>query len=88
MTTPVFTQASDDKFSDVSIQIPLPMDKDLNRYVVPFVVSTTDNMDICSYMTKITYFLVISIVVFLLQIIVPFNQFTSSKYRNSYLAKC
>jgi hypothetical protein len=38
MTTPVFTQASDDKLSDVSIQIPLPMNKDLNRYIVPCVV--------------------------------------------------
>ena len=38
MTTPVFTQASDDKLSDVSIQIALPMNKDLNRYLVQCVV--------------------------------------------------
>lgn len=31
MTTPVFTQAIDDKLSKVSIQIVLPMDKDLDR---------------------------------------------------------
>jgi SOUL heme-binding protein len=34
MTTPVFTQASDDSLSDVSIQIVLPHDKDLNRYIL------------------------------------------------------
>ncbi|KQK14954.1 probable carboxylesterase 18 isoform X2 [Brachypodium distachyon] len=33
MTTPFFTQASDDKLSDVSIQIALPMNKDLNRSI-------------------------------------------------------
>uniref|UniRef100_A0ACD5WTI6 Uncharacterized protein n=1 Tax=Avena sativa TaxID=4498 RepID=A0ACD5WTI6_AVESA len=87
MTTPVFTQASNDKLSDVSIQIPLPMNKDLNRFGVACVVPTTDNMDICSYMTKIVYFPVICLDVFLLSIIVLFNQFTSSKYRSSYLAK-
>ena len=83
MTTPVFTQASDDKLSDVSIQIPLPKNKDLNTYVVPCVVSTTHNMDICSHINKIP---VMYMVVFLLPIIVLFNQFTSSKYRSSYLA--
>ncbi|KAH7681827.1 SOUL hem-binding protein [Dioscorea alata] len=31
MTTPVFTQAIDDKLSDVSIQIVLPMDKELTK---------------------------------------------------------
>lgn len=35
MTTPVFTQASDDKLSDVSIQIALPMNKDLNSLPAP-----------------------------------------------------
>lgn len=34
MTTPVFTQASDDKLSDVSIQIVLPMNKDLDRSIL------------------------------------------------------
>jgi hypothetical protein len=36
MTTPVFTQASDDTLSDVSIQIVLPMNKDLDRYIQGF----------------------------------------------------
>jgi hypothetical protein len=36
MTTPVFTQASDGTLSDVSIQIVLPMNKDLNRYIQGF----------------------------------------------------
>lgn len=31
MTTPVFTQAVDDKLSKVSIQIVLPMDKELGK---------------------------------------------------------
>ncbi|KAF8687676.1 hypothetical protein HU200_042593 [Digitaria exilis] len=35
MTTPVFTQASDDTLSDVSIQIVLPMNKDLNSLPAP-----------------------------------------------------
>jgi hypothetical protein len=35
MTTPVFTQTSDDKFSDVSIQVVLPLNKDLDRYIHP-----------------------------------------------------
>jgi hypothetical protein len=35
MTTPVFTQTSDDKLSDVSIQVVLPLNKDLNRYICP-----------------------------------------------------
>ncbi|KAL6839434.1 hypothetical protein ACP4OV_030704 [Aristida adscensionis] len=35
MTTPVFTQASDDKLSDVSIQIVLPMNKDLSSLPTP-----------------------------------------------------
>ncbi|KAG6501219.1 uncharacterized protein LOC121997758 [Zingiber officinale] len=35
MTTPVFTQAIDDKLSKVSIQIVLPMDKDLDRLPFP-----------------------------------------------------
>lgn len=32
MTTPVFTQALDDGLSDVSIQIVLPLDKELDKY--------------------------------------------------------
>jgi len=35
MTTPVFTQASDDTLSDVSIQIVLPMNKDLDSLPAP-----------------------------------------------------
>ncbi|XP_040381027.1 uncharacterized protein LOC102710506 [Oryza brachyantha] len=35
MTTPVFTQASDDKLSDVSIQIVLPMNKDMESLPAP-----------------------------------------------------
>ncbi|XP_078177170.1 SOUL heme-binding family protein isoform X3 [Carex rostrata] len=35
MTTPVFTQASDDTLSDVSIKIVLPLDKDLNSLPAP-----------------------------------------------------
>ncbi|XP_062178797.1 uncharacterized protein LOC133883478 [Phragmites australis] len=35
MTTPVFTQSSDNKLSDVSIQIVLPMNKDLNSLPAP-----------------------------------------------------
>ncbi|CAN6163569.1 unnamed protein product [Urochloa humidicola] len=35
MTTPVFTQASDDTLSDVSIQIVLPTNKDLNSLPAP-----------------------------------------------------
>ncbi|WVZ79529.1 hypothetical protein U9M48_027099, partial [Paspalum notatum var. saurae] len=35
MTTPVFTQASDDTLSDVSIQIVLPMNKDMNSLPAP-----------------------------------------------------
>ena len=35
MTTPIFTQASDDKLSDVSIQIVLPMNKDLDSLPAP-----------------------------------------------------
>uniref|UniRef100_A0A0E0LD71 Uncharacterized protein n=1 Tax=Oryza punctata TaxID=4537 RepID=A0A0E0LD71_ORYPU len=35
MTTPVFTQASDDKLSDVSIQIVLPMNKELDSLPAP-----------------------------------------------------
>ncbi|KAG8075386.1 hypothetical protein GUJ93_ZPchr0006g45472 [Zizania palustris] len=34
MTTPVFTQTSDDRLSDVSIQIVLPMNKDLDRFIL------------------------------------------------------
>ncbi|KAJ3686618.1 hypothetical protein LUZ61_015782 [Rhynchospora tenuis] len=37
MTTPVFTQASDDNLSDVSIQIVLPLDKDFNSLPAPNV---------------------------------------------------
>ncbi|XP_039119994.1 uncharacterized protein LOC120256357, partial [Dioscorea cayenensis subsp. rotundata] len=37
MTTPVFTQAIDDKLSDVSIQIVLPMDKELTNLPAPTV---------------------------------------------------
>ncbi|XP_072965923.1 uncharacterized protein [Typha angustifolia] len=37
MTTPVFTQASDEKFSEVSIQIVLPMDKELGSLPAPTV---------------------------------------------------
>ncbi|KAJ4789225.1 SOUL heme-binding family protein [Rhynchospora pubera] len=37
MTTPVFTQASDDNLSDVSIQIVLPLDKDFNSLPAPSV---------------------------------------------------
>lgn len=31
MTTPVFTQALDPELSDVSVQIVLPMEKDISR---------------------------------------------------------
>ncbi|KAL6602940.1 hypothetical protein ACP70R_043301 [Stipagrostis hirtigluma subsp. patula] len=41
MTTPVFTQASDDKISDVSIQIVLPMNKDLNSLPAPNTEAVT-----------------------------------------------
>ncbi|XP_044442209.1 uncharacterized protein [Triticum aestivum] len=41
MTTPVFTQASDDKLSDVSIQIALPMNKDLNSLPAPNTEAVT-----------------------------------------------
>lgn len=41
MTTPVFTQASDEKLSDVSIQIVLPMDKDLNSLPAPNTEAVT-----------------------------------------------
>uniref|UniRef100_A0ACD5WXY2 Uncharacterized protein n=1 Tax=Avena sativa TaxID=4498 RepID=A0ACD5WXY2_AVESA len=41
MTTPVFTQASNDKLSDVSIQIPLPMNKDLNSLPAPNTEAVT-----------------------------------------------
>ncbi|XP_008785444.1 uncharacterized protein LOC103704070 [Phoenix dactylifera] len=37
MTTPVFTQARDDKLSEVSIQIVLPMNKDFSNLPVPSV---------------------------------------------------
>ncbi|KAJ4808734.1 SOUL heme-binding family protein [Rhynchospora pubera] len=37
MTTPVFTQASDDNLSDVSIQIVLPLEKDFNSLPAPSV---------------------------------------------------
>ncbi|XP_010925264.1 uncharacterized protein [Elaeis guineensis] len=37
MTTPVFTQAHDDKLSEVSIQIVLPMNKDFSNLPVPSV---------------------------------------------------
>lgn len=37
MTTPVFTQALDDKLSDVSVQIVLPMDKELDKLPDPSV---------------------------------------------------
>lgn len=32
MTTPVFTEASDAEFSEVSIKVCLPLDKDLSRW--------------------------------------------------------
>ncbi|CAL5053578.1 unnamed protein product [Urochloa decumbens] len=41
MTTPVFTQASDDTLSDVSIQIVLPMNKDLNSLPAPNTEAVT-----------------------------------------------
>ncbi|CAN6207356.1 unnamed protein product [Urochloa humidicola] len=41
MTTPVFTQASDDSLSDVSIQIVLPMNKDLDSLPAPNTEAVT-----------------------------------------------
>uniref|UniRef100_A0A1D1XUV7 Heme-binding-like protein At3g10130, chloroplastic n=1 Tax=Anthurium amnicola TaxID=1678845 RepID=A0A1D1XUV7_9ARAE len=41
MTTPVFTQAFDDELSNVSIQIVLPMNKELDRLPNPNVESVT-----------------------------------------------
>ncbi|XP_039843946.1 uncharacterized protein LOC120703827 [Panicum virgatum] len=41
MTTPVFTQASDGTLSDVSIQIVLPMNKDLNSLPAPNTEAVT-----------------------------------------------
>ncbi|KAL5200083.1 hypothetical protein ABZP36_021286 [Zizania latifolia] len=41
MTTPVFTQTSDDKLSDVSIQIILPMNKDLDSLPAPNTEAVT-----------------------------------------------
>ncbi|KAK2630723.1 hypothetical protein QOZ80_6AG0544140 [Eleusine coracana subsp. coracana] len=41
MTTPVFTRTSDDKVSDVSIQIVLPMNKDLDSLPAPNTEAVT-----------------------------------------------